>query len=163
MAEFFDIVIVGGGPGGSTAGTLLAKHGWNVAIFEKENFPRFKIGESLLPASLRTFERMGVKQKIDQADVIVKYGGKIVSACGTRSNRFLFSDVFRCKYPTAYQVERSMFDKLLLDHATESGCRVLQGQGAHVTDLAFDTDGVTIHPANSRFRERYLATDELPA
>jgi flavin-dependent dehydrogenase len=75
---------------------------------------------------------MGVKEKIDQADVIVKYGGKIVSACGTRSNRFLFSDVFRCKYPTAYQVERSMFDKLLLDHAAESGCRVFQG--AHVTE-----------------------------
>jgi flavin-dependent dehydrogenase len=154
MAEFFDIVIVGGGPGGSTAGTLLAKHGWNVAIFEKEKFPRFKIGESLLPASLRTFERMGVKEKIDQADVIVKYGGKIVSACGTRSNRFLFSDVFRCKYPTAYQVERSMFDKLLLDHAAESGCRVFQG--AQVTDAAFDADGVTIHTADRRFRARYL-------
>ena len=72
MAEFFDIVIVGGGPAGSTAGTLLAKHGWNVAIFEKEKFPRFKIGESLLPGSLCTFERMGVKEKIDKADVIVK-------------------------------------------------------------------------------------------
>jgi 2-polyprenyl-6-methoxyphenol hydroxylase-like FAD-dependent oxidoreductase len=50
---------------------LLAKHGWNVAILEKEKFPRFKIGESLLPGSLCTFERMGVKEKIDQADVIV--------------------------------------------------------------------------------------------
>src|SRR5260370_5220189 len=126
MAEVCDMVIVGGGREGSTAGTLLAKHGWNVAIFEKEKFPRFKIGESLLPGSLRTFERMGVKEKIDQADVIVKYGGKIVSACGTRSNRFLFSDVFRCKYPTAYQVERSMFDNLLLHHATQSGCRGFQ-------------------------------------
>jgi flavin-dependent dehydrogenase len=51
MADFFDILIVGGGPAGSTAGTLLAKQGWNVAIFEKETFPRFKIGESLLPGS----------------------------------------------------------------------------------------------------------------
>src|SRR5262245_9537912 len=65
MAEFFDIVIVGGGPAGSTAGTLLAKRAWSVAIFEKEEFPRFKIGESLLPGSLCTFERMGVKEKID--------------------------------------------------------------------------------------------------
>jgi FAD-dependent halogenase len=55
MAEFFDIVIVGGGPAGSTAGTLLAKHGWNVAIFEKENFPRLKIGESLLLGVLSFF------------------------------------------------------------------------------------------------------------
>jgi 2-polyprenyl-6-methoxyphenol hydroxylase-like FAD-dependent oxidoreductase len=78
MAEFFDIVIVGGGPAGSTAGTLLAQRGWNVAIFEKEKYPRFKIGESLLPGSLCTFERMGVKEKIDRADVIVKYGGKFL-------------------------------------------------------------------------------------
>ena len=98
--------------------------------------------------SLCTFERMGVKEKIDQADVIMKYGGKIVSGCGTRSNRFLFSDVFRCKYPTAYQVERSMFDKLLLDHAAESGCCV--SQGVHVTDVAFDADGVTIRTVDSR-------------
>src|ERR1700731_2442195 len=134
MAEFLDAVIVGGGPAGSTAGTLLAKHGWNVAIFEKEKFPRFKIGESLLPGSLCTFERMGVKAKIDRADVIVKYGGKIISAGGTRSPRFFFSSVFRCKFPTAHQVQRSRFEKLLLDHAAESGCRILPR--VQVTDLA---------------------------
>src|ERR1700757_1535958 len=142
MAEFFDIVIIGGGPAGGNAGNLLAKHGSNVAVFEKEKFPRFKIGESLLPGSLGTFERMGVKEKIDQADVIVKYGGKIVSACGTRSNRFLFSNVFRCKYPTAYQVEGSRFDTILLDHAAETGCTVRQGM--KVTDFACAQDGVTI-------------------
>src|SRR3984957_5981700 len=97
MAEFFDIVIVGGGPAGSTAGTLLGQRGWNVAIFEKEKYPRFKIGESLLPGSLCTFERMGVKEKIDRADVIVKYGGKILTACGTPAKRFFFSNVFPCK------------------------------------------------------------------
>jgi flavin-dependent dehydrogenase len=154
MAEFFDVVIVGGGPAGSTAGTLLAKHGWNVAIFEKEKFPRFKIGESLLPGSLRTFERMGVKEKIDQADVIVKYGGKIISACGTRSNRFLFCDAFRCKYPTAYQVERSMFDQLLLDHAAETGCSV--SQGANVTNAVFDQEGVIVRAGDRVIRARYL-------
>src|ERR1700742_263000 len=154
MPELYDVIIVGGGPAGSTAGTLLAQQVWKVAIFEKEAFPRFKIGESLLPGSLPTFERMGIREKLDQADVIVKYGGKIVSACGTRSTRFLFSDVFRCKYPTAYQVERSMFDQLLLDHAGESGCRILRG--AQVTDFAFDTDGVTIHTGERSFRARYL-------
>jgi flavin-dependent dehydrogenase len=154
MAGFFDVVIVGGGPAGSTAGTLLAKHGWNVAVFEKDKFPRFKIGESLLPGSVRTFERMGVKEKIDRADVIVKHGGKILSACGTRSNRFLFCDVFRCKYPTAYQVERSVFDQLLLDHAAESGCRV--SQGTNVIDAVFDDDGVTIRTVDDVFRARYL-------
>ena len=154
MPEFYDIIIVGGGPAGSTAGTLLAKQGWKVAIFEKEQFPRFKIGESLLPGSLCTFERMGVKEKIDRADVIVKYGGKIVSACGTSSNRFLFSNVFRCKYPTAYQVERSRFDHILLDHAAETGCEVRQGE--KVTDFSCDQDGVTIHTTTGEFRSRYL-------
>ena len=154
MAEFFDILIVGGGPAGSTAGTLLAKQGWNVAIFEKETFPRFKIGESLLPGSLCTFERMGVKEKLDQADFVVKYGGKIVSGCGTRSNRFLFKDVFRCKYPTAYQVERSTFDKILLDHAAESGCKVFQRTA--VSGVAFDPDGVTLKAGTNRYRARYI-------
>jgi flavin-dependent dehydrogenase len=154
MAELFDVVIIGGGPAGSTAGTLLAKKGWNVVILEKEKFPRFKIGESLLPGSLRTFERMGVKEKIDRADVIVKHGGKIISACGTRSNRFLFTDAFRCKYPTSYQVERSMFDQLLLDHASESGCRV--SQGSEVTDAMFDSDGVSVRTQDRRLQARFL-------
>jgi flavin-dependent dehydrogenase len=154
MPQSYDIIIVGGGPAGSTAGTLLAKHGWKVGIFEKEQFPRFKIGESLLPGSLCTFERMGVKEKIDRADVIIKYGGKIVSACGTRSNRFLFSNVFRCKYPTAYQVERSRFDQILLDHAAETGCEVRQGE--RVTDFSCDQDGVTVSTANGAFQARYL-------
>jgi flavin-dependent dehydrogenase len=154
MAELFDVVIVGGGPAGSTAGTLLAEHGRNVAILERDKFPRFKIGESLLPGSLRTFERMGVKEKIDQADVIMKHGGKIISACGTRSNRFLFCDAFRCKYPTAYQVERAMFDQLLLDHAAESGCSV--SQGTNVTGAAFDRDGVTVHAIGRVIRAKYL-------
>jgi len=149
MPELYDVIIVGGGPAGSTAGTLLAKQGWKVAIFEKEQFPRFKIGESLLPGSLYTFERMGVKEKIDRSDVIVKHGGKILSACGTRTNRFLFSNVFRCKYPTAYQVERSRFDQILLDHAAETGCEVRQG--VKVTDFVCAQDGVTIRTATGEF------------
>jgi flavin-dependent dehydrogenase len=154
MPEPYDVIIIGGGPAGSTAGTLLAKQGWKVAIFEKEQFPRFKIGESLLPGSLCTFERMGVKEKIDRADVIVKHGGKILSACGTRTNRFLFSNVFRCKYPTAYQVERSRFDQILLDHAAETGCEVRQG--VKVTDFVCAQDGISIYTATGEFCGRYL-------
>jgi flavin-dependent dehydrogenase len=93
---YFDVVVIGGGPAGSTAGTLLAKHGWKVLILEKEKFPRFKIGESMLPGSLRTLERMGVKKKIDAADVVIKRGGRIISGSGDKTNEFLFNDVFRC-------------------------------------------------------------------
>src|SRR5580704_4807312 len=104
MAEYFDIAIVGGGPAGSTAGTLLAQQGWNVAIFEKEEFPRFKIGESLLPGSLSTFERMGVKEKLDRADVFVKYGEKIFPPWAPGSTFFFFRAVSRGNPPTAYKV-----------------------------------------------------------
>jgi 2-polyprenyl-6-methoxyphenol hydroxylase-like FAD-dependent oxidoreductase len=109
-AAYFDVVVIGGGPAGSTAGTLLAKHGWKVLILEKEKFPRFKIGESMLPGSLRTLERMGVKKKIDAADVVIKRGGRIISGSGDKTNEFLFNDVFRCLQPTSYQVERALFE-----------------------------------------------------
>jgi len=92
MNQAFDVAIIGGGPAGSSAGTLLAKAGRRVVIFEKEKFPRFRVGESMLPACLGTLERMGVKGKIDNGDFLVKYGGEIVSACG-RSVRFISETV----------------------------------------------------------------------
>jgi flavin-dependent dehydrogenase len=154
MPELFDVIIVGGGPAGSTAGTLLAQHGRKVVILEKEIFPRFKIGESLLPASLPVLERMGVKRKIDEADVIVKYGGKITSACGTRSHRFLFNNTFNCQHPNSYQVERATFDKILLDHAEEQNCKVIQG--AAVISLEFHPNQVVVKTADTDFHGKYL-------
>src|SRR6202007_980804 len=116
MNQAFDVAIIGGGPAGSSAGTLLAKAGRRVVIFEKEKFPRFRVGEARLPASLGTLERMGVKEKIDNGGFLVKYGGEIDSACGKRV-RFYFRNGFKSKRPTAYQVLRSEFDRILLEHA----------------------------------------------
>ena len=120
MNEAFDVAIIGGGPAGSSAGTLLAQSGRRVIIFEKTKFPRFSVGESTLPATLNTLERMGVRKKIDAAGFLIKYGGEIVSACGQRV-RFYFRNGFKSKRPTGYQVLRSEFDRILLDHAAESG------------------------------------------
>src|ERR1700722_15031303 len=106
MKEAFDVAIIGGGPAGSSAGTLLAKAGRRVVIFEKEKFPRFSVGESTLPAVLNTLERMGVGENIDQGGFLVKYGGEIVSACGQRV-RFYFRNGLNSGGPTAYQVLRS--------------------------------------------------------
>src|ERR1700733_1372354 len=125
MNKAFDVAIVGGGPAGSAAGTLLAKAGRSVVIFEKEKFPRFSVGESTLPATLNTLERMGVRAKIDKGGFLVKYGGEIVSACGQRV-RFYFRNGLNAKRPTAFQVLRSKFDQILLDHAAETGCDVRQ-------------------------------------
>ena len=85
---------------------------------------------------------------------MTKHGGRITSACGTRTNRFLFKDVFLSTYPTAYQVERAVFEKILLDHAGESGCRVFEG--LQVTDINFDADGVTVRAGDDEYRARHL-------
>ncbi|MEA3146334.1 MAG: hypothetical protein QOI53_1833 [Verrucomicrobiota bacterium] len=141
MNEVFDVAIIGGGPAGSSAGTLLAKAGRRVVVFEKEKFPRFSVGESTLPATLNTLERMGVREKIDRGGFLIKHGGEIVSACGKRV-RFYFRNGFKSKRPTAYQVLRSEFDRILLDHAAESGCDVRQQ--TLVESFALDEEGVTL-------------------
>ena len=145
MNEVFDVAIIGGGPAGSSAGTLLAKAGRRVVIFEKEKFPRFSVGESTLPATLNILERMGVREKIDQGGFLIKHGGEVVSACGKRV-RFYFRNGLNAKRPTAYQVLRSEFDKILLDHAAETGCDVRQQ--TPVNSFEFDDDGVTLYSEN---------------
>ena len=79
----YDVAIIGGGPAGSTAATLLANAGRQVIVFEREKFPRFHIGESLLPFSIQTFDRLGVREKLDRT-FLPKFGGEIMAACGTR-------------------------------------------------------------------------------
>jgi flavin-dependent dehydrogenase len=121
--NIYDVAIIGGGPAGSTTATLLAKTGRRVIVFEREKFPRFHIGESLLPFSMQTFDRLGVRAKLD-ATFMPKYGGEITAACGTKGVKFYFKDGFRSQRDRAYQVTRSEFDKLLLDHSRENGAEV---------------------------------------
>src|ERR1700737_890723 len=155
MSQAFDVAIIGGGPAGSSAGTLLAQAGRSAVIFDKEKFPRFRVGESMLPTSLNTLERMGVKPKIDAGGFLVKYGGEIVSACG-RSVRFYFRNGLNAKRPTAYQVLRSAFDKILLDHAAESGCDVREQ--APIESFELDDNGVTLYSGDGRHvvRPKYV-------
>ena len=155
MNEAFDVAIIGGGPAGSSAGTLLARAGRRVVIFEKEKFPRFRVGESTLPGTLNTIERMGAKEKIDNGGFLVKFGGEIVSACGKRV-RFYFRNGLKSKRQSTYQVLRSEFDRILLDHATESGCDVRQPTA--VDSLEIDDQGVTLFPGDGRqvVRARYV-------
>jgi geranylgeranyl reductase family protein len=156
--DIYDVAIIGGGPAGSTAATLLAKAGRRVIVFEREKFPRFHIGESLLPFSMNTFDRLGVREKLD-ANFLPKYGGEIVSACGTKGVKFYFKDGFRSKRDRAYQVTRSEFDKVLLDHSRENGAEV--HEETEVTRLEFANDRVKIDIAGangtkSKIEARYL-------
>jgi flavin-dependent dehydrogenase len=156
--DIYDVAIIGGGPAGSTAATLLAKAGRRVVVFEREKFPRFHIGESLLPFSMQTFDRLGVREKLD-ATFMPKYGGEITAACGTKGAKFYFKDGFRSQRDRAYQVTRSEFDKLLLDHSRENGAEVREE--TEVTKLEFANDRVKISieasdGTKSKIDARYL-------
>src|SRR5438445_13376636 len=133
----YDVGIIGGGPAGSTAATLLACAGRRVIVLERDKFPRFRIGESLLPFSTQAFDRLGVREKLDHT-FLPKHGGEIMAACGTRGVKFYFKDGFKSTRDRAYQVTRSEFDKLLLDHSRENGAEVREQ--TEVTKLDFADD-----------------------
>src|SRR6188768_3299523 len=123
-SSMYDVGIIGGGPAGSTAAALLARAGRRVVLFEREKFPRFHIGESLLPFSMKAFTRLGLHEKFSSAGFLKKYGGEIMGADSDTGTKFYFKDGYRSQTDHSYQVTRADFDKLLLDHAAESGAEV---------------------------------------
>jgi flavin-dependent dehydrogenase len=154
----YDVAIIGGGPAGSTAATLLAQAGRRVIVFEREKFPRFHIGESLLPFSIQTFDRLGVREKLDRT-FMPKFGGEIMAPCGTRGVKFYFKDGFRSQRDRSYQVTRSDFDKLLLDHSRENGAEVHEETEVKVVNFVSDRVKIEIENssgARSTFEARYL-------
>jgi geranylgeranyl reductase family protein len=156
MHEIYDVAIIGGGPAGSTAACLLAQSGRRVVVLEREKFPRFHIGESLLPYSMPAFDRMGLRETLDRTSQ-PKHGAEIITACGTRHLRFHFRNGFRLKHLRSYQVERAVFDKLLLDNAAERGAEVREE--TTVAGVDFHEEGVTVRltgPAGGEIRARYV-------
>ena len=154
MERIYDVAIIGGGPAGSTAAALLALKGRRVIVVEREKFPRFHIGESLLPYSLTAFDRLGIRAQLE-AGAMQKHGGEIATACGQRAVKFYFKDGFRLRHHNAYQVERSEFDKMLLDRARETGAEVREETA--VEELICDAEGVTLKTKDgATIRARYL-------
>ncbi len=125
MRRSYDVVIIGGGPAGSTAATFLARKGHSVLIVEREKFPRFHIGESLLPFSMSAFDRLGILDRLE-GRFLKKFGGEIVTSCGTRRVNFRFEKAFKKTAPYTFQVRRSEFDQILLDNARKNGAELAE-------------------------------------
>ncbi len=121
--EHTDIIIIGGGPGGSTAAALLARHGSRVTLLERERFPRDHVGESLLPASMPILRQLGVLHQIEAARFPKKYGATMLWGADPEPWTWRFAETNR-SYPHAYQVWRPTFDKILLDNARSLGVDV---------------------------------------
>jgi flavin-dependent dehydrogenase len=121
-----DVLVIGGGPGGSTAASLLAQKGHQVVLLEKAHHPRFHIGESLLPANLPILERLGVAAPV-RAIGMEKWGAEFVSPCDGRRQEFTFARAWDKSMPLAYQVRRSEFDEILLRRAAQLGTQVIEG------------------------------------
>ncbi len=123
----YDAIIIGGGPGGSTAATFLARAGKQVLLLEKEHFPRFHIGESLLPYNRRIFEEMGILPLLEAKGFPKKFGAQFHLGNGSKSIKLVFRRGKFTREPMAFQVERAVFDDLLLNHARNSGAEVREG------------------------------------
>jgi flavin-dependent dehydrogenase len=133
--EECDVVIIGGGPAGSTAATLLQRAGRRVILLEKAHHPRFHIGESLLPMNLPVFERLGVLDKVRDMGVF-KPGADFEADNERGYNTYAFRRAIGNSPPHAYQVWRQDFDKMLFDHARTCGADAREGH--EVTELAQD-------------------------
>jgi flavin-dependent dehydrogenase len=137
-ARHCDVAVIGGGPAGSTAAALLAERGLRVALFEKSRHPRFHIGESLLPANLPLFERLGVADEV-RGIGMQKWGAELVSPAHAQPTRLAFTDAWDKSLPFAYQVRRSQFDEILFRNAARKGALPLEG--CRVRGVEFDGDG----------------------
>jgi flavin-dependent dehydrogenase len=150
----YDVIVIGGGPAGSTVSTLVAQRGYRVGLFERERFPRFHIGESLIPETYWVLKRLNMLPKMQRSHFVKKYSVQFVNARGRQSAPFYFRDNKPHECSQTWQVVRSEFDAMMLDNAREHG--VDAHEGVHVLDVIFEGEravGVRIKDVDGERRE----------
>lgn len=154
-----DVLVVGGGPAGSTVAALLASKGRHVVVLEKDRFPRFHIGESLLPLNLPLFERLGIGAEVERIGVY-KPGAEVVSDEHAQTATFRFDHNPYLSVDHSYHLRRADFDKLLLDNSRRLGASVLEGTRVSEIELAAEgrhlVTAVGPDGAHSRWFPRFL-------
>ena len=151
-----DVLVIGGGPAGSTAATLLARKGFSVTLLERERFPRFQVGESLLPYNNDLFERLGVTVPLGQGSFTPKYGAGFVTADGALGYTFRFVENLPEAYHSSFQVKRAEFDELLLRNAAASGVDVREGTAVTAVDLDDSKRAIVTAANGERIEARFV-------
>jgi len=149
-----DVVVIGGGPAGSTVSTLIAQRGHRVELFERDHFPRFHIGESLIPETYWVLKRLNMLPKMQQSHFVKKFSVQFVNSSGRNSAPFYFWDNKPHECSQTWQVVRSEFDQMMLNNAREHGVNAHEGVRVH--DVLFEGDravGVSIKEDDGSFRE----------
>ncbi len=155
MERACDVLVIGGGPAGSTISALLAERGRDVVMLEKARHPRFHIGESLLPHNLPLFDRLGVAGEIESIGMR-KYGIEFVSPWHERPVMFEFADGWDKSFSSAYQVRRSEFDRILFSNAARKGARAVES--CRVTNVRFTDSGAQLTALQDDGTERIWQT-----
>lgn len=148
-----DVLVIGGGPAGSTVAPMLARKGYRVVLLEKAHHPRFHIGESLLPANMPLLEKLGVADEV-RAIGMEKWGAEFVSPWHEHGQEFRFSEAWDKSMPYAYQVKRADFDLILIRNAAREGAEVIEGCKVGGVDFLPDDQGAIVSATHDDGREQ---------
>jgi len=148
-----DVLVIGGGPAGSTVSSLLAERGWSITQLEKDAHPKFHIGESLLPMNLPILEKLGVLEQVHEIGIL-KYGVEFNCTSREKPTTYYFKNALNKNHPYAYEVQREKLDKILFENAKQKG--VVSIENTRVINIEFQDDDTCFVHARDEHGEKLL-------